>query len=135
MLKKSTFFSFWWIVGKVKKNVNQASFIQTHITQCYLKSYICLNIIVNDSFFWKNSWAPTCPWPRPFKPPSPLCWNGFYLDIARDTKCNIIVLTLLSNFKTRRVIFKIYVAFSHYLNFCILYLLYQEFLHWTLQAE
>jgi len=73
MLKKVHFFSFWWIVGKVKKNVNQASFIQTHITQCYLKSYICLNIIVNDSFFWKNSWAPTCPWPRPFSPPPPLC--------------------------------------------------------------
>ena len=50
-------------------------------------------------------------------------------------KISHFILTLLSNFKTRCDIFFNYVAFSHYLNFCILYLLYQEFLHWTLQSS
>jgi len=92
-LKKVHFFVLINSRKSEKKNVNQASFIQTHITQCYLKSYICLNIIVNDSFFWKTPERPPALGPAHLAPLT-VCWDGFYLDISWDTKCNIKLVVL-----------------------------------------
>lgn len=46
------------------------------------------NIIVNDSFFWKTPERPPALGPSHLVPLT-VCWNGVYLDISKDTKCNI----------------------------------------------